>query len=304
MQLVLPAEIAVNTSNIGSSAPETNLPEFDAGTTYAKDALVRDDSGLGATYRIYKSAQAGNLNHALSESAWWIDIGPTNTYAMFDASSATETIAPGSFDTTFGVQGMVDTIGLLNVDAVSVWIIVWDGGVTGNLIASRIVSLETGGVSGGWHEYFFEAPVRRRDIVLSDLPPCWNPTIRIVVNNGLASACSVGSVVTGKATDIGNAECGASIGITDYSRKDRDEFGTFSIVERACARKGSFTLLIAGDRVDEIYRTLSAYRATPALYVGSDSYAATVIYGFFRDFNIELSYPEVSMCTLELEGLT
>jgi hypothetical protein len=33
-------------------------------------------------------------------------------------------------------------------------------------------------------------------------------------------------------------------------------------------------------------------------------YAPNSVYGFFKDFNIEVSYPTQSWCSLEIEGLT
>ena len=36
----------------------------------------------------------------------------------------------------------------------------------------------------------------------------------------------------------------------------------------------------------------------------TDDIAATLIYGFFKDFNISLAFSNTSYCQIEIEGLT
>jgi hypothetical protein len=49
---------------------------------------------------------------------------------------------------------------------------------------------------------------------------------------------------------------------------------------------------------------LTPLRATPIIYYGADGFDATVIYGFYKDLAVTIAYPEISTCTLEIEGLT
>ena len=41
----------------------------------------------------------------------------------------------------------------------------------------------------------------------------------------------------------------------------------------------------------------------PAVYVGADDYDAAIIYGFFKDFSIDITFSNASVCSIELEGL-
>ena len=56
--------------------------------------------------------------------------------------------------------------------------------------------------------------------------------------------------------------------------------------------------------VDEIVNLLAEYRATPIVYIGSDAYASTIVYGFYKDFTVVIAYYLKSICNLEIEGLT
>lgn len=164
-------------------------------------------------------------------------------------------------------------------------------------------SMTSGSGVNNWYSYFYEPIVRKTDLIITDIPLISTPEIRIVADAS-GSTCSIGVVIAGLSRILGSTSLGAGVGITDYSIKSADDFGNYTITERAFARKGTFQILVDAAASDEVFRILSTYRATPTLYIGSDDYVSTAIYGFFRDFNIELSYPLHHLCSLEIEGLT
>jgi len=43
---------------------------------------------------------------------------------------------------------------------------------------------------------------------------------------------------------------------------------------------------------------------TPVLWIGSESFESLTVYGFYKEFSIDLAYPTVSYCSLTIEGLT
>jgi len=96
----------------------------------------------------------------------------------------------------------------------------------------------------------------------------------------------------------------AKVGIQDYSIKQRDTFGNYTILQRAFNKKADFTVYIENSAVDSVVNLLSDYRATPTVYVGSSSFGSTIIYGFYKDFSVDIAYPTKSVCTISLEGLT
>jgi hypothetical protein len=57
--------------------------------------------------------------------------------------------------------------------------------------------------------------------------------------------------------------------------------------------------------VDDLQRTLAGYRATPVVWVGTDAgFSSMIIYGFFKNFTISITYPNNSTCSIEVEGLS
>jgi len=58
----LKADMAAIDTNINALA---GVPAWDAATTFAKDDLASSGGSL------YQSLQAGNLNHPVTDNAWW-----------------------------------------------------------------------------------------------------------------------------------------------------------------------------------------------------------------------------------------
>lgn len=294
MRILRPTSIN-DAALITSNVPET-VAAYNAGTTYALAAQVRSD----ATHRIYESVQAGNVGRSLDDPAWWSNIGPTNRWGMFDQVVGTQTTGATGIDVTINPTGRVDSLALLNVDAATVQVLVSDG-VT--QVFNQTYSMISASGVNTWYSYFYEPILRKTDLVITDIPLISSPLIQIIADAD-GEPCSIGVLVVGQSRVLGSTEYGAGVGISDYSIKTADEFGNYTITPRAFARKGTFRIFMDASTSDEVYRILSTYRATPILYIGSDDYLSTAIYGFFRDFNIEISYPLHHLCSLEVEGLT
>ena len=63
--------------------------------------------------------------------------------------------------------------------------------------------------------------------------------------------------------------------------------------------------LVDNTQINAVQRVLADIRAIPSVFIGSEDadYAPLVVYGFYRDFSIDIAYPTKSWCRLEVEGL-
>src|SRR5687768_6334460 len=111
-------------------------------------------------------------------------------------------------------------------------------------------------------------------------------------------------MVVGPIIDFGSTQYGVEVGIRDFSRKEQDDYGNYTIVERAYSKRATYPLLLAADKVDSFQQVLAGLRATPVVFIGSDQYSSTAVYGFYIDFSIEIAYLYYSVCSIEVEGLT
>ena len=199
------------------------------------------------------------------------------------------------------VSGRVDTLGLLNVQATSVRVECTAPGV-GVVMDQMFNLVSTSGINN-WYAYLFEEIVRLNYKTILDLPNYLNMTIKVTVTNTAGNA-SLGVLVLGRQKYIGRTQYGSSVGIADFSKKIEDDFGGFTIIERPYRKKGSFNIMVDNTLIDELQTLLASFRAIPILYLGTDEFESTSVYGFYKDFSLTIQYPTETQCNLEVEGLT
>src|SRR3546814_12434989 len=61
--------------------------------------------------------------------------------------------------------------------------------------------------------------------------------------------------------------------------------------------------VVESGAVEDVLSRIAALRAKPSLWIGDEGFDSLTIYGFFRDFSIELG-DNVSVFGLTVEGLT
>lgn len=284
---------------VSSDVPETDHAAWSSATTYALGAFVI----LTSTHRIYQSLQASNTNkNPATEPLWWADIGPTNRWAAWDTSNSTQTAQATSISYRVTPGQAVTAVAALNlVGASSVRVRVIDP--TYGTVYDKTVDVTSLPTSPAWWAWFFGSRSIPTVALLLDLPAYPNADIRIDLAGGASLA--VGVIVVGQAKEVGVAvERGARLGITDYSRKETNQYGDAVLVQRAYAKRASFSMRLPRDDVDSVINLLSYLRAVPALWIGSEAYGSSVVYGFYKTFDITIAYALFSDCNLEIEGLT
>lgn len=296
--------LKVTDANLHSSnIPETDHAAWASGTTYGKgDRAIRDHS-------IWESLQGSNTaNTPESSPLWWVRVGATNRWRAFDESVNTQTTGTGSppkINYKFRPgDDRIDTIAALNLADVSTITVKVTEIATSTVVYNETTSALPIPDESGWWAWFFAARGESlTQFIARDLPALADVEIEIDIE-GVATA-AVGVVLLGKQQTFGlGAQYGARIGIIDYSRKERNDFGDMVVVQRNYARRASFNLLIRRQEVDPLYALLGELRTTACLWIGSDIYESTVIYGFYKSFEILIPYRDYSEVDLELEGLT
>jgi hypothetical protein len=82
-----------------------------------------------------------------------------------------------------------------------------------------------------------------------------------------------------------------------------NDFGVTSVTKRGYAKRLNARVKLPSAAVDEVSRRLSAVRATPVIWIGAPGYDESVIYGFYKDWSIDVAHWNVSFCQLTIEGL-
>lgn len=296
--LIIKPNVLTDAGLTSSTVPETDWPVWSAATAYAAGAKVIRTS----THRIYQRLIAGTTATAPeSDATNWLDIAPTNRWAMLDSAVGTVTSVATNLTVVLR-PGAVGGIALLELAGKQAEITMKDA-PGGNVIYSKTVQLD-GTMITSFYEWFYEDYVQLTDLVLTDLPLHFVSNELTVSITG-SSVVSCGVCHMGEVLEIGNTQIGASVGIVDYSKKSVDAFGNYSITKRAFSKRSDLKLVTKASQFNRIFRALASIRSTPCIYIATDSpgFEPLIVYGFYKDFSIDVAYSSMHLCNLSIEGL-
>ena len=288
--VITPAMIVDSTAAVSTRTAWSNVT-----------AYVANDE----VYYNYKDwiALAASTNVAPgTDDTKWLEIGASNRYAMFDGVINNVTSATTPLDVTVTPGTVVNSVSLFQVTANTVQVQVIDP-VEG-IVYDRTEDMLDDTFVVDWYSYFFEPISRKSDVTFTDVPAYGSADIRIVAEGATGTDAIIGETVIGFQRRLGVTNFNTSVSIQDYSRKERDQFGNVSVVERQFAKLADYDVTCETSVVNLVQKALADIRTTPTVFIGDPNRPETIVYGFYRNFNIVLSTPSISDCTIEVEGLT
>jgi len=286
-----------------STAPETDYAVWLVGSTYAVGNRVIST----VTHRIYESLRASNIGHDPTDilnrtgtTPWWLDVGPTNRYAMFDGEASTQTVIaspltvvlhPGAFNSVYlaGLDG----------DALSITVKDSPGGstiytYTGDLEASE---------PPDYYEYFFDRFQPQTDFLASDIPSYINAELTVSITK-VTGSVKCGVLALGDLRPLGLTQYGAKAKPKTYSYIKIDEFGNNVIKRRKSAKDMSASSFVKIEEANLVLDTITELLDVPCVWIGTDiqEYSGLRVYGLG---SAELSYdqPQVATLNLTVQGL-
>jgi hypothetical protein len=292
----------------------SNVPETDYEAWHIEHVFTASDRCIVvSTHEIYEAlvnVTGGSSPEVdvLAAVPKWLEISATNRWKAFDMKVGTQTSQATSIVYTITPGVIVDSIALLNMDVVTVRIVSVDP-VYGPLY-DKTLDLISSVITGAdpiydWYSYFFSTSFKLKDVVLVDLPPYLNTVLTITLTY-TGGTTLIGGIVLGVQSNLGVTQYSPTIAIHDYSIKEQDAFGVWSIIERSFSKRMSCDVLIEKNSIADVQNILASYRATSLVWVASDDAILTslIVYGFFKDFSIVISYPTFAIMSVEVEGLT
>ena len=283
--IVRPFTVTDAMVDVSGSPPATNVPENDysawnSGTTYASGDRVI----LTSTHKIYESLQSANTNkNPVTETLWWVEVGPTNRWAVFDTSVSTQTAQSDNITYTLEPGVAINSLAILNISGATELNITMTSPSQGSpgIVLDRTIDLSSFPLVSDWYSWFFGTRQTPTQYIATDIPAYVDAVIVIELLGGADLA--VGVIAFGQQQRFGRGiRLGARVGIQDYSRKETSEFGETILVQRAFAKRANFDLFVNKNEVDQLQNYLASIRATPALWIGSTEYESTTVFGFTR----------------------
>jgi len=291
-----------------SNVAETDYSVWAVGTAYtAGNHSIVTTAGIHKIYEALVNVTGGSSPEVdvLAAVPKWLETGATNRWKAFDTKVGSQTSQATSITYKITPGQVFDSIAFLNVDAITIQVVLTDGAT---VVYDKTTDLQTTIITGAgttidWYTYFFSSIFRLTDVVLFDVPPYLNAVIDITITYTGGTA-KVGGIVFGLQSTLGLTQYSPNIGIHDYSIKEQDAFGIWSVTERAFSKRMSCDVLIESASIADVQNLLALYRSTLLVWVGSEDYTSLIVYGFYKDFSIVIGYPTFAICSIEVEGLT
>ena len=272
-----------------------------AGTAYS----VGQEAIRTGNHRKYSRLVAGTTATVPeADPANWLDIGPTNKWAMFDLLRNTATVLASPLTVVLTPGQRVDAIALMGLVADAATISMAVGATT---VYTRTVPLNTRTVTN-LYQYFFEPFSNQPSLVLFDLPPYSNAVVTVTLTRA-AGAVQCGALVVGSSQSLGAAEYSAVREALNFSTITRDAFGNATLVPRRSVPKTSQTLRVPKSEVNRLLDLAQVLNAVPAVWSGLDDHStdgyfeALLILGIYKEFSVNLAFPTYAKVGLQLEEI-
>lgn len=282
---------------VSSTVPENDHPVWLSATTYAVGQLVIYE------HVIYESVAASNTgNNPATATDKWRSRGPVNRWKLFDKSISSQTKQAGSLSYRIKVGRSVNYLGVLNITgASSIRVRIWHQSY--GVIYDSTASLRRLPLSADWWSFYFGERRTTTQALFNNLNAI--PGTEIWIDIEGAANLGIGVLLVGVRRDFTlGVKQGARVNFDDYSKKGRNEQGDLDVIEGAFSDRAGFSMLLRASEVDAFKAYAVECRATACLWIGSERFESTRIYGFIKNFEVLLSYYDYADSELELEGFT
>jgi hypothetical protein len=329
VKVILPAivdeMIVTDNTNTG---PETFSPAWNNAFTYTKGGVVVSYPSYTSYKMVYDwvavqdvPSGTGLAPGTPGAEVYWSVYRAANRWAAYDDSPSTRTYATNSvYDPTLVVPPTSRTLTFTRPNtnkftgATNAYpslpeylagygqTAVVNSVALVNALAETVVIKNTAGATISTTSVGSQGTTGKSVVVTGLSVGSSSPRFNIDVT-GSACVPAVGKIVTGWSVTIGDSLPGVEVGIIDYSSIVTDAYGNTSITQRGYAKSVRMRVRLATSAVDGIHKFLSKLRATPVVWVGEDAYDSTIVYGIFKSFSVDIAYPTVSFCTIEVNGI-
>lgn len=300
MRVVPP--LTITDAILTSTSVAESEPVYASGTTYAAGDQVRGNT-TDTAHTVFRSLQASNSGHALTDTAWWEEVGPTNRWKMFDLLRNTGTVAASPMTIVLTPGQRVNSLALVGLEADAYSISVIRDGQTvytrsGSLLRRNTVT---------WSDYFFGAFVFQENVALFDLPPYVDAEIHIELTRSNGDI-TCGGLIVGTSVYLGEVELNPEDDAINFSQIERDDFGEAALIPRRSIPKTTQVVWCDKANVNKVRAARESLNAVPALWSGLDDatdgyFEALLIVGIYRRFTINLAHPSLAQISLELEEI-
>ena len=246
-----------------------------------------------STHQVYQclTATSQDPEEGATEdsAATWIVVGPTNKWAMFDNLQNTKTINDTDFTVTLNPITYVNTLAVLGFSGVSSVRVEVDN-TGGTTIYDKTFTASDFSAIYDHYTYVFYQIVALKKLIVEDLPPLPNTTIRVTFSG---ADMQIGELAFGFAVNIGTLVAnGTKSDRFRYREQQYNEFGYPTGAAPIVVELNTYDVLVPKLTNPSIQKLLDGLTGKNTLWVGDiGSDQRMITYGFFERSPIPFNMP-------------
>lgn len=298
MTMTMITPITIGDSELTSTTAVYLNPEWDVATSYVKGNKVY--FGM-RSYECQIAVTGGDdpSENPLDGSGnpYWLDIGPSNKWAMFDNQNFTQTSASSPF-TVVIEAGRANSVSLFNTTGVTTVRIKVDSVAGGGTIHDETYTLSELAEANMW-SFLYEDRIERTNLYVDGWFEYADCVITATFTGG---APKVGNLVVGVAFLIGETGDGMTISSRDTSTMEID-------IDETLYNEGVSYYEVAGQvaveksRADAVLRKVTATKG-PRVFICSTEYVSSFIYGIPNTFSLSAKKADINPAQFKFTGGT
>lgn len=303
INIMAPTTITDAMVSSSTISPEDSTAVWDNATAYGTGNRVH----MVSTHRVYEALQnntgkdpsvPANQVNASGEGTYWLDIGPTNLWAMFDGMVSTQSTRAASIQVVL-TPGAFNGLALFGLDGDHIHIVAKDA-PGGSIYYEYDADLEDS-APPDYYEWAYDPFQPQTQLIATGLTPYANAELTITITKTTGDA-KIGMLAVGLFSSIGAPLRGAAVEPTDYSYIQTDQFGTTTVRKRHNATgmtiSGKSDVADASNILDIIKKLLG----TPVVVIGStkDNYQGMTVFGLVSGRMVYAPDNKVDEVTLNL----
>lgn len=304
MRVVRPI-VVTDAKFTSSSIPEPDASvgevEWIAGSFNTGDQRIKS-----STHRVYEVTAIPSTTDdpevgVLADPPTWVNVAPTNKWALFDNLNSTKSRISTQLITEVTPAGIVNSVAGFSIEGVGAINVTMTDPSAGVVYDNDLDLVDNSQVAD-WYYYYFSPIERASEFALLDLPTYPSATVKVTFDGG---DIGVGSLIFGSVIVLGVANYGTSVQLLDFSKKELDDFGNIVITPGRTSKLVSFDVTIAKEKVNYVFNQLSLLTTIPSVWVGDDgTNDPTLVFGYYRDYQNNISTPTITDATITVEGLS
>lgn len=295
-------EARLTSTNVTDSTTEwTPGGSFDTGETCKVTTTA--NGAASATNKIYTSQTDSNSgNDPTTDTVNWEETSSTNDWKMFDTVPQDQSSRADNISVVVTPGVVANSFALINVQATEAVVSITSA-QGGGTVYSETHSLIDASQITNWYEFFFEPITYVTDYTYTGLPTYSDCVITFTLNQtGGTALC--GALIFGTYADLGWTQHGSAYGLIDYSTISIDSSGRFTINEGNYSKRANASIYCETRVWSSVQKVFHELRNTPAVWIGDENVPGTIIYGFYREYIINIDNPELTRIELTITGLT